>query len=149
MAGVLSKASVACHVGRIAHDRPSYVRITLASVASRERVMSCALQHTSLTALNSPFDGHANHRGFVMCDVPPVPGEGLGQVWLVFGDTANVSSCHYDRPHGVLVVLGGVKRIALLPPAAVMALGLPTMGSQKLVASYNAFDDDRFAPGGI
>ena len=130
--------------------RPSYVRITLSTAASRERVVSCALgQHASLAALKSPFDGYANHRGFVMCDEPPVPGEGLGQVWLAFGDTANLGSCHYDRPHGVLVVLGGVKRIALLPPAAVTVLGLPTMGQQKLDAKYNAFDDDRFASGGL
>jgi len=128
--------------------RPGYARVTLRTAASRDSVINAALGSTRTSALKGPFAACRGHGGFALCDVPPLASEGLAQLWLTPSDDGSLSSCHYDAPHGVLVVTGGSKLVALMPPAAVPTLGLPTMGDHKLVASYNAFDDDRFGPDG-
>ena len=133
--------------------RPSYVRVTVTSKTAREQLMAAALGCKGgggrLASLGSPFAGRLAPRGgFTVCESPPSSREGYCQIWLSFGDDGSTCACHVDEPNGLLVVLGGRKRVALLHPAAPAALKLPTRGPTKLDGSYNALEDPRFTPGG-
>ena len=75
---------------------------------------------------------------------PPLAREGHLQVWLSYRD--GTCALHCDEPNGVLICLGGERKVALLPPR--VSIDTDAWVGTKPSLRYDVFADARFQEGG-
>ena len=94
-----------------------YVRIDTACDATRRTVLESALPGLCRTndQLGLPLMlADTGPRVQLALGPPPLAREGHLQVWLSYRD--GTCALHCDEPNGVLICLGGERKVALLPP---------------------------------
>ena len=121
---------------------PSYVRVSMDEAAARAAIVRTLLGVDDLHRLAPLSVGPGLRPPLLNTAGAPKSTEALGQVWLHPHSTTRCTP-HYDLPDSVLVVLGGVKRVALLHPDAPKVLGL-SISARGLKLNASILDDHRF-----
>ena len=129
--------------------RRAYMRAHTASSRTRARLMEVALGDADGTATRQPAGLAA--AGLRLAWAPaPKACEGVAQVWLNF--EAGTCSLHHDAPDGMLVCLGGERRVLLLPPGAPSRFSIAKhRRGTRFVRDFDAFDvcTDGLSDGGL
>ena len=108
-----------------------YIRASVSGEVPRQTLLRACLGHSCISELR-PIPGADSTKALavVAADARDWPNEGSLQLWL----SKETTQCtmHCDEPDSVLIVLGGQKSLALLPPSAPRELRLVTRGERKL-----------------
>ena len=122
------------------HWRRPYLRVQSNKVHTRKYLLRVALgeQDGGPTALRQPSALAVSKRKFAWAAAPK-PCEGIVQLWMNYQE--GMSSLHTDAPDGMLVCLGGERRVLLMPPCAPSRLELTgsTRGEAKFGRDFDAF----------
>jgi hypothetical protein len=124
-----------------------YVRIDTACDATRRTVLESALPGLCRTndQLGLPLMlADTGPRVQLALGPPPLAREGHLQVWLSYRD--GTCALHCDEPNGVLICLGGERKVALLPPR--VSIDTDAWVGTKPSLRYDVFADARFQEGG-